>query len=104
PRTTACDCERSMEPGLPQKLYLMADTALQRRIEAPNNCLKQLLVDKPDDDAALDELFLATLSRLPTEKERASFHRHRETKKDRRAAFADTLWALVNTTELIFNH
>src|SRR5262249_9470187 len=28
PRSTACDCERAMEPGLPQKLFLMADGAL----------------------------------------------------------------------------
>ena len=25
PRTTACDCERAMEPALPQKLFLMTD-------------------------------------------------------------------------------
>jgi uncharacterized protein DUF1553 len=104
PRTTACDCERSMEPGLPQKLFLMADTALYNKMRAPNNCLKQMLADKTDDNEALDELFLTTLSRYPTDKERASFQKHREAQKDRRAAFADTLWALVNTTEFIFNH
>jgi hypothetical protein len=104
PRTTACDCERSMEPGLPQKLYLMADNGLFGKIEAPNNRLKQLLADKKDDDEALDELFLATLSRLPTEKDRASFQKYRASAKDRQAAFNGTLWALMNTTEFIFNH
>src|SRR5205085_11669747 len=64
PRTTACDCERAMEAGLPQKLFLMADPNLcKQKLEAPNNRLKKLLKDEKDDDKALDELFLATLAR-----------------------------------------
>ncbi len=35
PRTTACDCERAMEPGLPQKLFLMADPSIQQKLQAP---------------------------------------------------------------------
>src|SRR5262249_37860528 len=58
PRTTACDCERSLEAGLPQKLYLIADPAIKSKLEEPNNRLKKLLADYPDDKAALDELFL----------------------------------------------
>jgi hypothetical protein len=104
PRTTACDCERAMDPALPQKLYLMADPALLAKLRAPQNRLKALLAAKPDDDAALDELFLATLARLPTAEERAAFAEHRAGKKDRQAAFAGVLWALVNTNEFIFNH
>ncbi len=37
--------------------------------------------------------------RLPTDKEREKFAAYRESHKDRRAAFADALWALVNTSE-----
>jgi hypothetical protein len=104
PRSTACDCERAMGPALPQKLYLMADPALLAKLRAPQNRLKALLAAKADDDAALDELFLATLSRLPDAEERAAFAERRAGKKDRQAAFADVLWALVNTNEFIFNH
>ena len=35
PRTTACDCERAMEPGLPQKLFLMADPTVQQKLQSP---------------------------------------------------------------------
>jgi hypothetical protein len=104
PRTSACDCERTMDPGLTQKLYLMSDDSLLGKIKAPDNRLKQLLADKSKDDEALEELFLATLSRVPTEKERDKFAGYRATHKDRRAAFADALWALVNTKEFILNH
>jgi hypothetical protein len=104
PRTTACDCERAMEPALPQRLYLMADPNLQSKVRSPQNRLKALLADKADDNEALDELFLATLARRPTDRERALFAEYRAGKKDRQAAFADTLWALINTAEFIFNH
>lgn len=104
PRTAACDCERSMEPALPQKLYLMADTNFQAKIEANNNIIKGLLANNSDDGKALEELFLTTLGRFPTDKEIKHFAAYREDGKDRKTVFTDTLWALVNTKEFIFNH
>jgi hypothetical protein len=104
PRTTACDCERSMEPALPQKLFLMADPGLQSKIMDPNNRLKAILKTQDNDSKALEELFLATVSRLPTESETKAFSVYRSKASDRRTAFVDTMWALVNTTEFIFNH
>ena len=92
------------DPGLPQTLFLMADDGIIAKVKAGDNRLKQLLADQKDDDAALDELFLAALTRTPTEKERAAFAAHRAKKKDRREAFADALWALVNTKEFRLNH
>ena len=105
PRTTACDCERAMEPGLPQKLYLMADQTIVRHLaEARLARLKPLLSSDMTDDQILDELTLSTLSRLPNDRERASFKKHLSGNKDRPTAFTDLLWALINTTEFISNH
>jgi hypothetical protein len=56
------------------------------------------------DDEVLEDLFLASLSRLPTAGERQAFHEHRSKASDRRAAFTDTLWALINTREFFLNH
>ena len=56
------------------------------------------------DAEVLDELFLATLTRLPTDREREKFAHYREGHKDRQTAFTDVLWALINTTEFISNH
>jgi hypothetical protein len=104
PRTTACDCERALEPGLPQKLFLMADPSIQQKVQAPQGRLAKLLAAEKDDDKVLEELFLATVSRLPTAKERTWFADYRASSKDRRSAFVDTLWALMNTNEFVFNH
>lgn len=93
-----------MDPGLPQKLFLMADPIMQEKIRSPENRLKALLAAKADDKDALEDLFLATLTRLPTEKEQALFLDHVKSKKIRQKAYTDVLWAIVNTPEFIFNH
>ncbi len=104
PRTAACDCERAMDPALPQKLYTMTDPILLAKFKAPEGRLQKLLKTDKTDDELLDELFLSTLTRLPSDAERKHFAEYRKDQKDRAAAFTDTLWALINTREFILNH
>src|SRR5262249_46201469 len=99
PRTTACDCERAMDPALPQTLYRMTDPGIQAKLRASNNRLQQLLKSKKSDAEIVDELFLATMSRFPTEREQSAFARHRELESNRETAFVNALWALINTRE-----
>jgi hypothetical protein len=104
PRTTACDCERALEPALPQKLYLMADQTIVQKLQPKAGRLKDLVAKNPSEDEALEEMFLATLSRFPTDNEKRLFAEYRTGKKDRVAVYADVLWALINTDEFILNH
>lgn len=104
PRTTACDCERAMEPALPQTLYLMTDPLLQAKLNAPTGRLQQLIKSEKSDTEALEELFLATLGRRPTEQDVRSFNEHLRRVGTRRAALTDALWALINSREFILNH
>lgn len=106
PRTSACDCERAMEPALPQRLFLMTDEGVLNKFRDPklDGRLQRLLKTSKADNEILDELFLATLTRLPSDSDRKSFAAYRQTETDRRAAFTDTVWALINTREFILNH
>lgn len=104
PRTTACDCERAMEPALPQKLFLMTDPGLLAKFNDPTGRVQSLIKSGKTDDEALDELFLATLSRMPNARDRQSFTDHRKRVGTRREALIDTMWALINTREFILNH
>jgi hypothetical protein len=104
PRSSACDCERAMDPALPQKLYLMTDPGLIGKLNNPQGRLQRLLKSDLSDEKVLEELFLATLSRLPGTDDRQAFAEHRRRVRDRRGAFTDTLWALINTREFILNH
>jgi hypothetical protein len=100
-RTATCDCERPAEPALPQTLFLMTDPDLLRKINAGR--LGKLLAEKRSDEEVIEELFLATLSRFPAAAERRAAQQHLRG-ADRRSAFVDMLWALINTREFILNH
>jgi hypothetical protein len=105
PRTTACDCERAMEPALPQTLFRMTDQGLLQKMKLPTNRVNSLVQDRnKTDDQVFEELFLATLGRFPKADEIATFKEHRATTNDRGAAFTDVVWALINTREFILNH
>jgi hypothetical protein len=104
PRSSACDCQRAMDPALPQKLFLMTDPNLMGKFNNPAGRLQTLLKSKKSDDEILEELFLATLSRRPTAADRKSFADYHQEVSDRRTVFTDTFWALINTREFILNH
>jgi hypothetical protein len=105
PRTTACDCERAMEPALPQTLFRMTDGGLLQKMTAGDGRVARLVKDKAKtDEAAFEELFLATMSRYPRPDEVATFKEHRAATSNRQAAFTDVAWALLNTREFILNH
>ncbi len=53
----------------------------------------------------IDELYLATLSRFPTEAERTVMLRvFTDAGEDRQAAVEDVLWALLNSRSFVYNH
>ncbi len=104
PRTTACDCERAMEPALPQKLFFMVDPEVLKKVRAPKGRLQQLLDAHKSDSQTAEELFLATLTRLPNEREKALVAQRLKEAKNRSEGFTDVLWALINTREFVLNH
>lgn len=104
PRTTACDCERAMEPALPQTLFRMTDPSLTTKLRSATNRASLLAKSKQPDDKIVEELFLATLSRKPLEKESAKAVEFLKGATNRTEALQDILWALINTREFILNH
>jgi hypothetical protein len=96
------------EQGLPQALMLMNGPVIT---EATNSDQSALLasLEAPffSDKQRLEVLFLATLSRLPTEPEQQKFLTYLKdggpTKDSKRAA-SDVLWALLNSGEFAVNH
>lgn len=102
-RVTACACERSGDVTLPQLLHLQNGDFLTRKVYSGENRLSQLLKAQPDNSKVLEEIYLTTLSRLPTDAERAVLAEALKS-ADREALFRDLLWALLNTKEFAFNH
>ncbi|MBA4189644.1 MAG: hypothetical protein C0467_16790 [Planctomycetaceae bacterium] len=104
PRTTACDCERAAEPALPQTLFRMTDDTILRKFTDGKGRVAALAKSKLTNEELADELFLATLSRLPTAEQKAEAAEAIKTAKTRTEGITDVLWALVNTREFILNH
>ena len=100
PRTTACACERSDDVTLPQLLHLQNGDILYEKIRTGRLAL--LLASESNNSNVIDELYLATLSRLPTDRERTEILPS-VSGNDRADAFADLFWALLNSKEFTFN-
>lgn len=69
----------------------------------PEGRLATLLRSSTDDDRMTEELFLATLSRRPTESEQAAVRQALAT-GSRDEVYRDLCWALLNAVEFSFNH
>jgi hypothetical protein len=103
-RELACECERESEGNLGQALQLINGPTVNEKVRNPNNRLGKLLGANASDQAILDELYLAAYSRLPTPEERSQVQEHLRKNPDRRKAWEDVLWAIINTREFLFRH
>jgi hypothetical protein len=104
PRTTACDCERAAEPALPQTLFRMTDASILAKFTDAKGRVAALAKSKLSNEELADELFLATLTRLPTPEQKAGAVDALKSAKTRAEGVTDVVWALVNTREFILNH
>lgn len=102
-RVTACACERSGEVTMPQLLHLQNGESVVQKIRSGGGRLARLVKEKKSDDAIIDELFLATLSRLPTAAQREVVKKALAD-GDRDEALRDVFWALINAKDFAFNH
>ncbi len=102
-RTLACECERERDSNLYQALQLITSRTIDARLRSDQGRLARLAASKEPTDRLLDDLFLSAFTRLPTPKERAAARRHLAS-GNRRQAFEDLGWALINSKEFVFRH
>ncbi|MFV1965691.1 MAG: DUF1553 domain-containing protein [Pirellulaceae bacterium] len=68
-RSTSFESQRTSSPSMRQALYLANSDQFQAKV-ANSPLMKRLIEEKKSDAETIDELYLATLSRSPTEEER----------------------------------
>jgi hypothetical protein len=109
-REVACDCERSSSPSLQQTLFLRNDAELLALIDRKDAWLASLRsaakksAELPSPEALIDEAYLRTLSRLPTDSERDKALSHLSASETPLDGLQGLLWALLNTKEFVVNH
>ncbi len=105
-RATVCSCEVKMEPNLSQALHLLNGDTTQQRIRQ-GKVVENMLLEKKSPEEVISNLYLTTLSRLPTDMEREkllSAVTGRQQPNEIRETLEDIFWALLNSKEFIFNH
>jgi hypothetical protein len=104
-RLTACECERGKEPSVSQVLNLLNSPDIQAKLTHEAGTVSRLVREQKDDAKLVEELYLTFFSRLPTADEKAVGVKHlAKLPANRRAAAEDLAWALLNSTEFLFNH
>jgi hypothetical protein len=100
-RLLSCDCERSDNTTLAQALQMVTGPLMHRAVADENNRVGQMLKAGKSNAEMIDELFLASLSRAPNDRERSALVARIESAADRRIALEDVLWALLNSKEFL---
>jgi hypothetical protein len=103
-RISACECERVSDANLAQALHLLNSDEVQGKVARGGGRADLLAKDARPDAEKIDELFLWSFARKPTDDQRnqalAHLAKHAANKK---IAYENILWALLNTKEFIFN-
>ena len=96
-------CERTSDTTVVQALHLMNAPGVQEKVTADAGRAAKLAAGKKSAAELVDELYLLTYCRPPTDEERAACVRYFDkTGMTRRRAVEDLLWALLNTPEFVF--
>ncbi|HTU18952.1 MAG TPA: DUF1549 and DUF1553 domain-containing protein [Gemmataceae bacterium] len=102
-RVEACECERDDGSNMLQALQFINGDTIMNRVNAGNGRLAALLKQKMSDDRLIEQLYLWTLCRRPSDKERQVslkvFQTYGQAK--RTDAAQDLMWALLNSKDFL---
>lgn len=103
-RISACECERVSEANLAQALHLLNSQEIQDKLTRGNGRADLFAKDPRPDQEKVEEMFLWVFARRPSAEHlnvaMEHINRHAANKK---LAYENLLWALINTKEFIFN-
>jgi hypothetical protein len=103
-RISACECERVSEANLAQALHLLNSDEVQGKLARAGGRADLITQDKRPDAEKVDELFLWAFARKPTDEQRKVALEHlAKHATNKRFAYENILWALLNTKEFVFN-
>jgi hypothetical protein len=105
-RISACECERVNEANLAQALHLLNSDEVQGKLSRKGGRADALASpnDKRSDAEKVEELFLWAFAHKPAPAQLATALAHiAKHHKNRKVAYENILWALLNTKEFVFN-
>ena len=103
-RESPCECERRSDFSLPQALNLVNGRTISEAVADPKGRVTKLILSGVDDKKIVEDLYLASVGRLPNASESASALKYLSGPGGRAARSQDLLWALVNSKAFLYNH
>jgi hypothetical protein len=100
-RESSCECERRSDFSLPQALNLVNGRTISDAVADPKGRVAKLILSGKSDEEIVDELYLAALSRLPTQEERLRGFTYLSTGA-KGSRVQDLLWALFNSKAFLY--
>ena len=102
-RETVCSCEVKMEPTLSQALHLLNGDTVNAKIQQ-GGVIKKLLDTKKFPEERVVDLYLRTVSRMPSEDELKKLMPLFAPGTNAEQSLLDLFWSLLNSREFLFNH
>ena len=103
-RISACECERVNEASLAMTLHLLNSQEVQDKIGRVGGRADKLAKDPRSDSVKLDELFLLGMGKMPSPDQKALAIEHLgKHEKNKKVAYENILWALINSKAFLFN-
>jgi hypothetical protein len=104
PNRQALPPPKSNEPNLAQALHMLAGPTYTEKIGQKGGRVDRLVEGGVSNQQAIEELYLAALGRLPTERERTDLDALIRRQPTRREALEALTWALISSREFSYNH
>ena len=101
-RESACECERTSNLSLAHALSLVNGPVISGAVSEPNNRIAQLVGREADNRRVVEEIYLSTLARLPSENELHDVNLGTDP-QERLSEAQDLAWALLNSPAFLFN-
>lgn len=102
-RESPCECERRNDLSLPLAMSLVNGPTLADAVAHPEGRIAKAILAGRTDRELVEELYLASLGRLPTPAELDEAVTYLNSAPGRSAPAQDILWALVNSNSFLFN-
>jgi hypothetical protein len=106
-RRITCECERSNDPSMVQVLHIANGKTVNEKLTTEKNSIAKWQAQFDGNDTELlNEMFVATLSRFPKDRERAELlvMLSGASQEDRRPLLEDILWSMLSSREFLFTH
>jgi hypothetical protein len=103
-RDVACDCARETEPSLNQVMHLVNNPSILQKVDSEDSRLARWIKDGKSTTELVDLLYLATVSRHPTQGELQFIQGYLTASEDTTVGLRDLQHALINSNEFLLRH